>query len=269
MAATVLAVVSVHPVQGQQDVRGSADHPLLPNRMPGFYISNYRQTEFAAHKFQTPKGPVTLEGRVTHINYRRPREVANPGGLAIRRNYENAIREIGGEVVHHLRSMLVLRATTKDGAEVWVELIASDNASAMLYQLTILERTAMKQVITADALAAAIDKDGFVSVSIEFEFASASVKPESAGSIDAIAAMLAGRPTLALIVEGHTDDVGAADANKKLSQARAEAVVAAIVRKGIGRPRLDPMGYGEERPVADNKTEEGRAKNRRVTLVRK
>jgi outer membrane protein OmpA-like peptidoglycan-associated protein len=81
--------------------------------------------------------------------------------------------------------------------------------------------------------------------------------------------MIAGRPTLALIVEGHTDDVGAVDANKKHSQARAEAVVAALVEKGSQRARLEPVGYGEERPAADNKTEEGRAKNRRVTLVRK
>jgi outer membrane protein OmpA-like peptidoglycan-associated protein len=68
-------------------------------------------------------------------------------------------------------------------------------------------------------------------------------------------------------VEGHTDDQGDDAYNKRLSQRRAEAVVAYLARKGVARDRLEPMGFGEERPKAPNASKEGRATNRRVELV--
>jgi outer membrane protein OmpA-like peptidoglycan-associated protein len=70
-------------------------------------------------------------------------------------------------------------------------------------------------------------------------------------------------------VEGHTDNVGNPKSNKTLSNERANSVVAAIISQGIDAKRLSAAGYGQDKPIADNKTEEGRAKNRRVELVRK
>jgi OmpA-OmpF porin, OOP family len=70
-------------------------------------------------------------------------------------------------------------------------------------------------------------------------------------------------------VEGHTDNTGNPAANKTLSNARAKAVAEAIAAAGISSNRLDPVGYGQERPIADNRTEEGWAKNRRVELVKR
>lgn len=69
-------------------------------------------------------------------------------------------------------------------------------------------------------------------------------------------------------VEGYTDNVGAPKSNRSSSEARAKSVVAALVAKGIAAARLTASGFGQERPVADNSTEEGRAKNRRVELVK-
>ena len=65
-------------------------------------------------------------------------------------------------------------------------------------------------------------------------------------------------------VEGHTDNVGKAEVNKKLSQKRADAVKDYLIKKGIEADRLSAIGYGSEQPIADNKTKEGRAQNRRV-----
>ena len=76
--------------------------------------------------------------------------------------------------------------------------------------------------------------------------------------------MLSANPDLKLSVDGHTDNVGNPVSNKTLSEERAKAVVSAIVAKGIGGERLSPSGYGQDKPIGDNKTEEGRAKNRRV-----
>ncbi|MBK9964959.1 MAG: OmpA family protein [Holophagales bacterium] len=75
--------------------------------------------------------------------------------------------------------------------------------------------------------------------------------------------------SLKVEVGGHTDNVGAADANQKLSQDRAQAVMAALASRGIPASRMTAKGYGQTVPIADNRTEEGRAKNRRVELVRK
>ena len=80
--------------------------------------------------------------------------------------------------------------------------------------------------------------------------------------------MLKGAPAIRLAVEGHTDNVGAAAANKALSERRARSVMTAIVSGGIEAKRLNAAGFGQERPLADNRSEDGRAKNRRVELVK-
>ena len=75
-------------------------------------------------------------------------------------------------------------------------------------------------------------------------------------------------PGLKISIEGHTDSTGTAVRNKTLSQQRAESVVSALVKAGIDAKRLSAKGWGQDNPIADNKTEEGRAKNRRVEIVK-
>lgn len=268
-SAGALVLGFASPVFAQQDVRGSADHPLFPKRMPDYYISSYRFSDFEAHKIALAKGYEVVEGKVTRINYRRKPGVTNPGGLAIRRNYENAITDIGGTVVRGGGNLSVLRVTTKDSKDVWVEVSASDSPSAQIYQLTITERGQMKQMVTADAMLAALEKDGSIALSIEFETGKAEIRPASLAIVDQIVTLLKSNPSLVVGIEGHTDDVGTPEANRKLSTARAEAVAAAIVSRGVERVRLQPAGYGEDRPIADNTSEEGRARNRRVMLVKR
>ncbi len=69
-------------------------------------------------------------------------------------------------------------------------------------------------------------------------------------------------------MEGHTDNTGTPGGNKTLSDGRATAVMAAIVAKGVSPARLGAVGHGQDRPIADNRTSEGRAANRRVELVK-
>jgi len=80
--------------------------------------------------------------------------------------------------------------------------------------------------------------------------------------------MLSADPALKLSIEGHTDNAGNAGHNKTLSMDRAKSVMQAAVKQGIAAGRLSAQGMGQERPIADNRTEDGRAKNRRVELVK-
>lgn len=100
---------------------------------------------------------------------------------------------------------------------------------------------------------------------IRFDTGSAKIAPESSRLIAQLAELAKACP-IGLAVEGHTDNVGSGQFNRRLSQARAEAVVAALVDLGVDSARLSPRGFGADRPIADNSTLAGRAKNRRIEI---
>ncbi|RMF13122.1 MAG: hypothetical protein D6761_11705 [Candidatus Dadabacteria bacterium] len=99
---------------------------------------------------------------------------------------------------------------------------------------------------------------------IKFQTGKATIKIESYPILDEIAQVLKENPDMRLVIEGHTDSVGDASINRKLSQKRAEAVRDYLISRGVSPKRLEAVGFGEDRPIADNSTAEGRAKNRRV-----
>ena len=124
--------------------------------------------------------------------------------------------------------------------------------------------------VDANAMAKEIAATGHVAVyGIHFDTNRADLKPESDAALEEIAKLLKLDPNLKLLVVGHTDNVGGYDANMTLSDRRAAAVFQALTSKhGIPAVRLRAVGVGMAAPVAPNETEEGRAKNRRVELVR-
>ena len=102
--------------------------------------------------------------------------------------------------------------------------------------------------------------------SVYFATGSTQLAAKSSKPLDSVVAILKTYTTATLSIEGHTDNVGSAVNNKKLSQKRADAIKAYFVKKGIDESRLTATGYGSDQPIADNKTAEGRAKNRRVEM---
>ncbi|MFN3868477.1 MAG: OmpA family protein, partial [Hyphomicrobiaceae bacterium] len=105
---------------------------------------------------------------------------------------------------------------------------------------------------------------------LTFKTGSAELTAESQAQVDALAAIMQAFPTSEVKIGGYTDNVGNPDNNLKLSDDRAKAVMAALIAQGIAADRVAAEGYGEQHPVADNATPEGRAKNRRTALsVRK
>jgi outer membrane protein OmpA-like peptidoglycan-associated protein len=125
-------------------------------------------------------------------------------------------------------------------------------------------------VVSAGDMSKALADAGRISLyGIHFDFDQDAIKPESKPTLDEIARLLQGDPALRVAVVGHTDAKGSADYNADLSRRRAAAVVAALTRDyGIDASRLTSRGAGAGEPVATNDTDEGRARNRRVELVR-
>ncbi len=105
------------------------------------------------------------------------------------------------------------------------------------------------------------------SYQIQFETGSSIIKPESYTELDEILKSSVVAENLKVGVYGHTDNVGNADANQKLSEDRANAVKSYLISKGLLTSRIEAKGYGQSKPIADNKTNEGKAKNRRVQIV--
>ena len=109
----------------------------------------------------------------------------------------------------------------------------------------------------------------FITYGITFDVGKAVIKPESMGEINRIVQLMNENPELKFEVQGHTDATGNAASNQTLSEKRAQAIVAKLVEMGISADRLTAVGKGQTSPIADNSTDEGRAKNRRVEFVKK
>ena len=254
----------------QPDSKDCKDHPLFPTRMPEYRIGNCKVEDFGVYEFYATKGPKTpVEGKFTFITYAYTgQRTSEPSGLAVVRNYENAIKKAGGTILQSVPTWWVNGKIVKDGQEVWVQ---AEKGNGTIW-LRIVEKKAMEQYIVADAAAFGNDirATGHVAVyGINFDTGKSIIKPESAQAIGEIAKLLTADPSLKVFVVGHTDTVGGVDSNIKLSQDRAEAVLQALVRDhGIAPARLRASGCGPFAPVASNDTEEGRAKNRRVELVK-
>ena len=108
----------------------------------------------------------------------------------------------------------------------------------------------------------------FITHGILFDVNKSTIKPESMGALNEIAKLLKGHSDLKFEIDGHTDSDGNDDANMKLSQSRADAVKAQLVKMGIDESRLSAKGFGETKPVDKNDSAEGKANNRRVEFVK-
>jgi OOP family OmpA-OmpF porin len=249
----------------EADEEGCKDHPLL-SRMKGFIISscesNFNAVEFTVGEDQTR----TLEGQKTQIDYGLTEGAARPSELQIVRNYVNAVKAAGGTVVFQSDTYMCAKIVKGDG-EIWVSVSAAN--SGMVYELIILEVGEMAQEVTAGDMLSALNTNGRIALSIHFDTGKATIKPESEGIVGEIAALLKANPELRVTIEGHTDNTGTPQGNRALSEQRAKAVVEAVIAQGVEASRLSAVGWGEDKPVADNATEAGRAKNRRVEVVKK
>jgi OOP family OmpA-OmpF porin len=254
-------------IGADMDAQGCKDHTLF-TRMPGYHIAKCIDNDFDHHTFNSEKGKkVDVEGHYTMIWYETNAGVKAASPLAVIRNYQQAIKRVGGKVLFEDRRYTTLQHA-KNGKEIWAQIDTAWNSG---YQIHLVEKQEMTQEIVANAESFSNDlKDsGHTAIyGIYFDTGQSEIKPESKTAFDEIAKLLNGNPGLRVNIVGHTDNVGERDYNMKLSQARADSVAKELISKyGIDSSRLAAYGVGPLAPVASNKTEEGKAKNRRVELV--
>jgi len=246
--------------------------------MPTHRITDASDQEFSDYRFYNGKDCTTVEGKKYFRNYTLKEGAKQSSELQISRNYSNSIKSMGGTIIfdgecsgancaENCGGRMLIGKATKGSSELWVEVVPFNEGND--YYLTVIVKEAMKQDVTASNMLDALNRDGHIALYINFDTGKATIKPESKPMIAQIVEMLKANPGLKVSVEGHTDNVGTPASNKTLSDQRAKTVVAAIVAEGIDAKRLSALGHGQDKSIADNKTEEGRAKNRRVELVKK
>jgi outer membrane protein OmpA-like peptidoglycan-associated protein len=207
-----------------------------------------------------------VEGKVEKILY----DCQGKSALQVRRNTEGALRGSGFTLDFTGYDTPTHYVTGHKGG-TWVAVEASELTGDSQYVFTSVITEEMKQEMTSDAKAWAdeINKSGRAAVyGIEFDTGKATLRPQSEKVLTQVAGLLSSQPDWKMKVEGHTDSTGTKAGNQTLSQQRAAAVVAWLVSDGIAASRLTAAGLGDSKPIADNGSEDGRARNRRVELVK-
>lgn len=265
--AVALLIPSFLARAAEPDAAGCKDHPLF-TRMQNMRIVTCKMVDFDRFAFKNGKTTTPIEGKRFEIKYQTIAGAVPPSPLAIIRNHQRAIAAIGGTTQFEDARYTILKVT-KGGKEIWAQV---DTAWGKGYMLTIVEKQAMAQEVAASAalFQSGLKASGHVEVpGIYFDSGKSELKTESDAAVAEVAKLLKSEPALKVFVVGHTDNVASLDLNTRLSQSRAESVVQALVAKhGIAVARLAGRGVGPLAPVASNDSEEGRAKNRRVELVK-
>lgn len=250
-----------------KDKPGCQDSPAL-SRLTGCWIVRCRTSQFDIAKMPVAKRPAQekeVEGELQQVWYGCP---ADTSGLQIQRNAEAAFLRAGYKILFKDMYFTTRFWLTAQSGPQW----ATVYAEARGYNILSVKTKPMEQSMqaaTADSWAEQINQTGRVSIyGINFDTGKATLRPESESVLAEMAALLQKNPEWFMLVAGHTDSVGTDAVNTPLSRQRAEAVIAYLAGKGINKARLTAAGFGAQKPLADNATEDGRGKNRRVDLVK-
>ena len=267
----------------QGDVKGE-DLSFVP-RYPGSVRVDYKFEEYAAFDMQTrcPACPYTktqsVEGKHYFIQYEVHGSMSQ---LQILRNYENAWKSKGWKIQAAANPQNLEQPVTAEKvdpqSDIWVTVITnmglndSEGKKVIIYDVNVIEIAKMEQVIEIDeaAMKKELDSAGKVVLhGINFDTGKAAIKDDSKPLLDEIGKLLNDNKDLKLSIEGHTDNVGAKPTNQKLSEQRAASVKSYIVSNyKVDASRLVTKGFGDTKPIADNGTDDGKAQNRRVELVK-
>jgi OOP family OmpA-OmpF porin len=264
---TLLFVLAPFGLQAQEtDAEGCTDSKMM-TRMRGCTIVECSKKEYDAAELivADDQKSQSVEGEIEIVQYTCPASVSM---LMIARNAENALKAQGFTTVFSGPAVNNFPTATLRKSANWVSVETNE---APGYKQTVVRGKEMEQqmVANAEAMEAEITKSGECSIyGILFDTGKATIQPASETCLNEVTKLLKKNAAWKMTIEGHTDNAGAKETNMKLSQQRAEAVRSWLVGHGIDAGRLVAKGLGDSKPVADNTTEDGRARNRRVALVK-
>lgn len=294
-AATATAAAAFDPASVPESTAALPPFPLLK---PLAGLANNLSDKdanvaFDREHFIAGASTISLEGKIFHGEYNLTRDRPY-SSLEFMRNHELAIKELGGvKVAGQLSTDPARRALQakgeeprgncfirpcdeadfyllrQGGKEYWIT-VGTGNFPLHGYY-TVLERQSMAKsfaFMDASALKSALDANGRVPVYVEFDIDRASLRPSARPAVDEIVKLMQQNAALKVSIEGHTDDTGTAARNGPLSQARAMTVQAELLAAGIAQARMKTAGFGSTRPLAQGTSEDARARNRRVELVK-
>ncbi|MGE0801015.1 MAG: OmpA family protein [Lautropia sp.] len=268
--------------------------PFLPP-LEGFVLapkatSNWHRTaDFARYVFQAGTDEtVEVGGKLSMQHF----EAQPPGSQSLERivdSYRQLVEEKGGTMLYEGRftggaidAKPRSEQQSREGAtfllrtperQIWAQVSVPGDGDE--YVLVVLEQGPLvlrTKPLTPSELKKSIAETGRAIIYVNFEFDRADLRPDAKPVLDQVFALLKGDPALALSIEGHTDNRGNPAYNQTLSERRAAAVRSELLRRGLGAngaARLTSVGHGASAPIADNGTDEGRARNRRVELVKR
>ena len=297
---TLLAAVAARAAEPPANVaaapvtdRDPGPFPFLPP-LEGFApappaeSSWTKSTDFARYGFQTGESEyLEVGGRLDMRHF----TASAPGTQSVDKiveSYRQIVEEKGGVMLFGGRFTGGLvdekprsEQQAREGAtylvrtperELWAQVSVRDEGDE--YVVVVVEKGPLQvktKPLTSSELKKSLDETGKAVLYVNFEFDRADLRPDAKPVLDEVYALLKADPALKLAIVGHTDDRGPAAYNQSLSERRAAAVRASLLSRGLGADgdaRLTASGRGASDPVADNATEEGRAKNRRVELIR-
>lgn len=248
-----------------KDRPGCEDSSVL-TRLTGCWIVRCRTSQYDIAKMPVAKRQEKdVEGELQQVWYGCP---ADASGLQIQKNAEAAFLRSGYRILFKDMYGTTRFWLTAQSGPQWATLYTEGKGYNIL-TVKVKQMEQSMQAATADGWAEQINQSGRVSIyGINFDTGKATLRPESESVLAEMAALLQKQPEWYMLVAGHTDNVGTDAVNIPLSRQRAEAVINWLAAKGINRARLTAAGFGAQKPLADNTTEEGRGKNRRVDLVK-
>lgn len=265
-AAPVRAQLAISPMKGYK----SAEPEVIEYGQYKLYLpdSDCKPPACKLLGQLTADRRLVLEGRIEK-RFFKDREGPKVAPVQVTRELASVLSPLGYSLQNPSageNGPFVFMAVSSGTARSWVVL---DNNFGGYYTVVTVAPTARASTIAVSAaeLAGQIKADGYATLYMEFDTGRSELKGDGPAMVDEISKLLKQQPALRLSVEGHTDNVGDAASNRQLSLARAQAVVVALRAKGVEAKRLAVKGHGPDIPIADNRKEAGRAKNRRVELL--
>lgn len=270
------------------------DFPFFTAPKDAKYINNVKPKDFDFIVFGTPNDLFEVEGK-TFRAWIHPESGKEISARYLAKSYEDAILKAGGvkvfegnlegerlEKYNQLVTYKGSDGTFIPSGDTKMVTYAINHTSGPIYivyglennntaSIQIVQAEAFKQTIekvTADKIVDDLSKSGKSILYINFDVDKSTLSGNGNEVVTEIASALKKDTNLKISIEGHTDNTGDAAHNKKLSTDRANSVVTALVNQGIDKSRLSAKGFGSEKPLVPNDSEENKAKNRRVELVK-